>query len=193
MPVYKTASAHVSTRASRLPGLEQTGNRTLHRSKRMDNLAPKTIENAVIERAKASDVPCIKSIVEAAYSKYIERMGKLPAPMAADYNKLFEAYDVYVLKVNDEVIGSIILSIETDSIAVNNLVLDPLAQGRGYGRVLMNHAEDVALERGLTAITLYTNEKMYENIALYKKLGFSETGRRREDGFDRVFFRRSLV
>lgn len=159
----------------------------------MENPALKTIENGVIERAKASDVPCIKSIVEAAYSKYIERMGKLPAPMTADYNKLFEAYDVYVLKINGEVIGSIILSTETDSIAINNLVLDPSAQGRGYGRVLMNLAEDVALEQDLTAITLYTNEKMYENIALYKKLGFSETGRRREAGFHRVFFRKSLV
>jgi Ni,Fe-hydrogenase III large subunit len=42
----------------------------------------------------------------------------------------------------------------------------------------------------LPSIELYTNAKMTENLAYYPRLGFEETGRRREDGFDRVYFRR---
>ncbi len=45
---------------------------------------------------------------------------------------------------------------------------------------------------GLPEVSLYTNEAMVENLRLYPRLGFVETGRRVEDGYRRVFFRKSL-
>ena len=146
----------------------------------------------VVEQATAGDVPAIKPMVGAAYSKYVERLGKLPAAMTVDYDKLVEEQDVYVLRADGSVVGSVVLSREGDSIKVNNLVVDPSVQGRGYGRVLMDHAERVARAQGLAAVTLFANEKMHENITLYTRLGFTETGRRTEDGFNRVFFRKEL-
>lgn len=56
----------------------------------------------------------------------------------------------------------------------------------------MSHAEQVARSRGLNTITLFTNVKMYENICLYAKLGFVETGRRVEGPYERVYFRKVL-
>jgi len=159
----------------------------------MDNLALNRVENLVVETAKAEDVPAIKPMVDAAYSKYIERLGKLPAAMTADYDKLVETQSLYVLRVGSNVVGSILLSRDGDSIKVNNLVVDPSAQGRGYSRVLMDQAEDMARAQGLAAVTLFTNEKMHENIALYTKIGFTETGRKTEDGFNRVFFRKNVL
>lgn len=153
---------------------------------------PKQVENFVVERATPDDVPRIKLMVELAYSKYIKRLGKMPAPMTEDYGKLVETRGVYVLWINRTVLGSIVLSEEGDSIKVNNLVVDPAAQGRGYGRVFMKHAEDTARAQGLGAVTLFTNEKMHENIALYTKIGFTEIDRRTEEGFDRVFFCKKL-
>jgi len=159
----------------------------------MDNIALDRIETLVVETAKAEDVPAIKPMIDAAYSKYIERFGKLPAAMTADCDKLVETQSLYVLRVGRNVIGSVLLSRDDDSIKVNNLVVEPSAQGRGYSRVLMDHAEGMARALGLAAVTLFTNERMHENIALYTKIGFSETGRRTEDGFNRVFFRKSLL
>ncbi len=159
----------------------------------MDNLALNRVENLVVETAKAEDVPAIKPMIDAAYSKYIERFGKLPAAMTADYDKLIETQSLYVLRVGSNVVGSILLSRDDDSIKVNNLVVDPSAQGRGYSRVLMDHAEDMARAQGLAAVTLFTNEKMHENIALYTKIGFTETGRKTQDGFNRVFFRKNVL
>ena len=158
----------------------------------MDNLALDRVENLVVETAKAEDVPAIKPMIDAAYSKYIERFGKLPAAMTADCDKLVETQSLYVLRVGSNVIGSVLLSRDGDSIKVNNLVVEPSAQGRGYSRMLMSYAESMARAQGLAAVTLFTNEKMHENIALYTKLGFTETGRKTEDGFNRVFFRKSL-
>lgn len=159
----------------------------------MDGTARKRVEDLVVEMAEAEDAAVIKAMVDAAYSKYVERLGKLPAPMTEDYGKLVETRNVYVLRVGGGVVGSILLSRNGDSIKVNSLVVDPSVQGRGYGRVLMDHAEDVARAQGLAAVTLFTNEKMHENIALYRRIGFTETGRKEEDGFNRVFFRKDLA
>ena len=159
----------------------------------MDNLAGKPVEKLVVERAKAEDVPAIKPMVDAAYSKYIERLGKLPAAMNSDYEELVETQNVYVLRIGGHMVGSILLSRDGDAIKVNNLVVDPSVQGRGYGRVLMDYAEAMARAQGLAAVTLFTNEKMHENIVLYTKIGFTETGRKAEDGFNRVFFRKNLA
>jgi len=158
----------------------------------MDDLALTRAESSVVEIAKAEDVRAIKPMVDAAYSKYIERIGKLPAAMTADYDKLVETRNVYVLRADGNVVGSVLLSKGEDSIKVSNLVVDPAVQGRGYGRVLMDHAESMARAQGLAAVTLFTNRKMHENIALYRKIGFTETGRKTEDGFARVFFRKEL-
>ena len=57
----------------------------------------------------------------------------------------------------------------------------------------MGYAEDLARRRGYPAVTLFTNVKMHENIGLYAKLGFVETGRRTEAGYERVYFRKELV
>lgn len=45
---------------------------------------------------------------------------------------------------------------------------------------------------GFDTVTLYTNERMTENIELYKKLGFEETERRLEKGYHRVYMRKTV-
>lgn len=158
-----------------------------------------TATHLLLEPATLQDAAAIKQIVVAAYSKYIARIGKPPAPMTADYHAIIAAgaQQVHVLRRRDHgasVVGAILLAdhAHDDAVTVNNLVVDPAAQGRGYGRLLMDLAEETARVNGRAALTLYTNEMMVENLALYLKMGFVETGRRVEDGFRRVYFRRRL-
>ena len=158
----------------------------------MDDETRGPVDRPVVDTAVASDVPTIKRMIDGAFSKYTERLGTLPAAMIADYGALIETGSVHVLRVGGRVVASVLLPKGDDSIEIHNLVVDPTAQGRGYGRVLMEFADDMARKQGLPAITLYTNEKMHENIALYQKLGFIETGRKTQDGFNRVFFRKTL-
>lgn len=148
-------------------------------------------------KANVEDVANIEAIVKSAYSKYIDRIGHPPAPMLQNYMQVIEAEDVYVIRMGDDgtILGSIVLSVDEEekSIKVNNLVVDTAAQGRGYGRTLLDHAVAMARARGLTALTLFTNVKMYENIGLYTKLGFVETRRRTEGPYERVYFRKDLL
>lgn len=154
--------------------------------------SPVVVEEPLIEVATRVDLQFIKPIVETAYSKYIERLGMLPAAMNTDYDKLIEMQSLYVLRLNGALVGSICLSRLSDSMMISNLVVDPRVQGRGLGRLLMRYAEEMALEEGLKTMSLFANEKMYENIALYTRLGYVETGRKTEDGFKRVYFQKAL-
>jgi hypothetical protein len=78
-----------------------------------------------MEAAKAEDLPAIKPMVAAAYSKYVEHLGKLPAAMTADYDQLVEAQGLYVLRAGGKVVGSVLLTRDGDAIKVSNLVVDP--------------------------------------------------------------------
>jgi ribosomal protein S18 acetylase RimI-like enzyme len=80
-----------------------------------------------------------------------------------------------------------------DHLFVDNIAVDPRRQGNSLGTRLMAFAEAVARERGLPEIRLYTNVVMSKNFAFYRRLGFTETGRRREHGFDRVYVMKSLI
>lgn len=145
-----------------------------------------------VEIATRDDVDRIRDIVIAAYSKYVPRIGRRPAPMDADYDAMVTRGKIHVLKRDQHVLGLIAITPHDDALMVGNLCVAPEAQGKGFGRVLMGHAETMARSMKLAAITLFTNEKMHENIGLYLKLGFVVTGRRTEDGFERVYFRKTL-
>ena len=82
--------------------------------------------------------------------------------------------------------------------ALNYLLLDDIAvspnrQGVGLGRRLLAFAETEALRRGYREIRLYTHQTMVENQRLYASIGYQETGRGTEAGYDRVFMRKQLI
>ena len=139
-------------------------------------------------RALKGDLLEIARCIEAAYSKYIPRLGRPPAPMLADYGALIEGGEVFV--VGTPPVAAVTLTASQDALWVNNLAVDPVHQGAGLGRLLMQFAENEARRHALAEVRLYTNELMTENIAFYSGLGYQECERREEDGYRRVFFRK---
>jgi len=145
-----------------------------------------------IRRATDGDVAAIQAIVEAAYAVYVPRIGRAPAPVVADYQALVEAGEAWVGVSGGRVVGVLVIRPRGDALELENVAVEPACQGRGYGGALIAFAERHARELGLPEVTLYTNEAMIENLRLYPRLGFVETGRRVEDGYRRVFFRKAL-
>jgi ribosomal protein S18 acetylase RimI-like enzyme len=137
-------------------------------------------------------VAAIRTIVEAAYAPYLARIGRAPAPVTADYAALVAAREAWVGEADGRVVGVLVIRPAGDVLELENVAVDPAFQGRGYGRALISFAEQQARELELPGVTLYTNEFMVENLRLYPRLGFVETGRRVEDGYRRVFFRKTL-
>lgn len=145
-----------------------------------------------IREARPDDVAEIVALVRAAYAPYVIRIGREPAPMQADYAALVDQGVVYVLPGDGRLRAVLVMFPEGDHLFVENIAVHPDEQGRGLGRLLMAAADDRARALGLGAVELYTNEAMTENLAFYPRLGFVEVERRLDDGFRRVFMRKTL-
>jgi ribosomal protein S18 acetylase RimI-like enzyme len=143
-----------------------------------------------LRRATADDLPAIKEIIDAAYAKYLTRMDKRPAPMFRDYGPSVEDGTTWV--AGSPVTAVITLYPREDHLLVENIAIHPDAQGRGLGRALMGFAEQEAARRGLTRMALVTHEAMTENQAIYGRLGYTEVGRRTEDGYRRIYMEKPL-
>ncbi|TML08178.1 MAG: GNAT family N-acetyltransferase [Actinobacteria bacterium] len=141
-----------------------------------------------IRPARPDDAGALRDIVERAYSRYIERIGRRPAPMDDDYVAKIGDGHVEVAVEGGNPVGLIVLVPQADHLLVENVAVDPAFQRGGVGRALLAHAEQRAAQRGLREIRLYTNAAMTENLSLYPRLGYRETGRDTEHGFQRVYF-----
>ena len=146
----------------------------------------------IIRQAEQEDQEALVACVQAAYSKYIERIGKKPAPMLADYKALIAQRMVYVLADEKEVRGVLVMMPQGRNLFVENVAVDPRCQGPGLGRTLMAFVEQQARKEQLDEIRLYTNELMTENLLFYHQLGFEEEGRHVQNGYHRVFLRKRL-
>jgi ribosomal protein S18 acetylase RimI-like enzyme len=145
-----------------------------------------------IRPATITDLPAVEQIVRDAYDKYIARIGGKPGPLLDDYRQRVEAQAVSVLIDGGTIAGLVVLLPKDDHLLLDNVAIATNYQRKGLGRLLIGFAEREARRRGYREIRLYTHQKMYENIALYPRLGYQETGRGEEAGFPRVFFRKRL-
>jgi ribosomal protein S18 acetylase RimI-like enzyme len=128
-----------------------------------------------------------------AYVHYVERIGKPPGPMLDDYGALITTGAVNVLAETNGIVEALIVLVpKPDHLLLDNVAVRPNRQGRGYGRQMIAFAEDEARRLGYPELRLYTHVTMVENIALYTRLGFLETGRGHENGYDRVFMTKRL-
>lgn len=145
-----------------------------------------------IRPATSSDCAAIETLVRDAYAIYTPRIGRAAGPVLADYRALIGARHVHLLEDSGTMLGVLVV-IETDAgMLLDNVAVSPAAQSRGHGRRLIAFAEDLARSAGHRTLDLYTNEAMTENLALYQRLGFVETHRAREAGYNRIYMRKEL-
>ena len=143
-----------------------------------------------LRRATAADLPAIKTLIDAAYAKYLTLMDKPPGPMLRDYGPSVEAGTTWV--TGSPITAVLTLYPADDYLLIENIAVHPDAQGRGLGGALMSFAEQEARRRAIPRMTLFTHEVMTENQAIYARLGYVEVERRAEDGYRRVYMEKQL-
>jgi ribosomal protein S18 acetylase RimI-like enzyme len=146
----------------------------------------------MIRPARDNEADAVRDVVHAAYQHYIARIGKPPGPMLDDYAQRIADGQVWVLEDTGRIAGILVLEQSPTSLLLDNIAVRPEYQGRGIGRALLEFAEAEARRRGFRAIELYTHVLMTENIALYSRIGYVETRRVTEKGFDRVYMTKQL-
>ena len=134
------------------------------------------------------DLDAIRACARAAYAHYVERIGREPVPMVADFGASIARGELDVIEIDEELAGYVVAYPQGDHLHLENVAVHPGFQGRGLGYWLIEHVEADARRQGLDRVELYTNAKMTENLELYPRLGYRQFDRRVEDGFDRVYF-----
>ncbi|WP_119420239.1 GNAT family N-acetyltransferase [Desertibaculum subflavum] len=125
-----------------------------------------------IRRAEPHEAGAIRALVRAAYAKWVPAIGREPRPMQADYVRALREHEIDLLCEGGRPLGLIETKRHEDHLWIENVAVDPAAQGRGLGRRLLAHAEAKAAAAGLGQLRLLTNQAFATNVALYQRLGY---------------------
>ena len=145
-----------------------------------------------IRPALPADVTDIQACAQLAFAKYIQRIGRKPAPMHADTAGQIAKGYIDVAIYQSRFVGYVVSYPEGEHIHLDSVAVLTPYSGRGIARRLIEHVERSTKRAGYEAVELYTNEAMTENLAMYPALGYIKISRRREAGFNRVYFRKPL-
>jgi GNAT superfamily N-acetyltransferase len=128
--------------------------------------------NVEIRPAALADAPRIRDLTRAAYAKWVALIGREPLPMQADYERAVAEHAIDLLIVDGALAGLIETILRPDHLWIENVAVAPEQQGRGYGRLLLDHVEKRAVEAGRFQIRLQTNQAFAANLELYAKRGY---------------------
>ena len=145
-----------------------------------------------IRLAAAEDLQTIMDVTDAAYAPFVAVLGHTPQPMEIDYAPKIEAGEVWLLDVDGQPVGMIVVVDEADCLLIYSVAVRPQFQKRGLGRRLLAWAEARAAQAGYSRTRLYTYGRMVENIALYGRVGYVETGRKAYAGGEIVYMEKHL-
>ena len=102
-----------------------------------------------IRRARQDDAPAIRELTRSAYAKWVPLIGREPTPMTADYDRAVREHMIDLLFVDGELTALIETVSRADHLLIANVAVSPAFQGRGYGGLLLDHAEHLAALLGL--------------------------------------------
>ncbi len=143
-----------------------------------------------IRPARPEDAAALAQLARAAYARYVPLIGREPPPMLQDFPA--DIGDGVVWVAGNGPDGYVVCRPKGGDWLIENVAVAPDCQGCGIGNALISFAEAQGRARGFARVTLYTNARMTDNLAMYPRLGYTETGRREEMGLDRVFFVKNL-
>jgi hypothetical protein len=76
-----------------------------------------------VRRATVDDVPVIERLVAGAFEKYVERIGRRPAPMTKDYRALLTTARVWVIDGPDGPVGVLVTVAQADHLLLDTAVV----------------------------------------------------------------------
>ncbi len=83
--------------------------------------------------ATPGDAGAVAGCVRAAYAGYVERIGREPAPMTADYQALIAAREVWVIRAGEGISGSSCCGRSHPRSWSRTSPSRPTARARGWG------------------------------------------------------------
>ena len=145
----------------------------------------------MIRRAKISEIPDIINICKACAAYMISNgiyQWNEHYPTANAFETDIKRNELYVLEIDQIIIGTIVISTHIDtvyatvewlnansnSVYIHRLSIDPNQQGKGYAQKLMCFAENYAKENRFASVRLDTFSKNKRNQRFYDKRGYQQ-------------------
>lgn len=147
----------------------------------------------MIEHAKISEIPEILSLTQACAQAMITNniyQWNEHYPSKEAFKNDIEQEELYVLKENNLIIGTIVISTFMDkeyipitwltptknNYYIHRLAVHPAHQRKGYARQLMDYAEAFAKAKKATSIRLDTFSQNQRNQRFYETRGYQKLG-----------------
>lgn len=120
---------------------------------------------------QATDIPSIMEIELRAY----------PHPWTEGIfsDCLRVGYSCWVYEQQDTIIGYLILSLVIDELHILNICIDPMYQKQGLGKMLLNEAEAIGLEKAAKEVFLEVRPSNKTALFLYQDFGYNQIGLRK--------------
>jgi GNAT superfamily N-acetyltransferase len=136
--------------------------------------------SVIIRKATSADIPALVQLTkELGYPDTEEEIQRRFNILSA-----LRAHEVIVAEINEAVIGLMsffaldILYGDGKLGLITALVVAESARGKGIGKLLVNKAEELALEYGCKKIELTSNNKRVSAHKFYQTLGYEATSKR---------------
>ena len=107
----------------------------------------------MIRPATSRDEAAIRVCAEQAYARYVPRIGRLPAPMTADFAAQIRAGAAHVASdALGAVQGFVVFHIQGHDCLLESVAVLPTCAGRGIGTALIKHCENTARGAGCSRV-----------------------------------------
>lgn len=132
------------------------------------------------------DWRALQDLIRAAFA-YMEGRIDPPSSMnALSVEKIAQQAEAgEVWAIGAPPLACVFLTPKPDVLYVGKLAVAAHQRGKGHARALIDLAETRALALNLAALELETRVELTENHAIFRAMGFTETGRSAHAGFDR--------
>lgn len=82
---------------------------------------------------------------------------------------------IYYARMNNQIVGTVALIKKTEQIfEIAKMAVTKSAQGFGIGSMLLEHCLNIAKQKSIPKLILYSNTKLESAVHLYRKYGFYE-------------------
>ena len=133
-------------------------------------------------RAVPQEAALVRSIVREAFLDLYRNVDHpAPRPTTLDFAPLIADGQVWMIEAlastGPEPVGAMVLEEHTAFLRLDIIAILPQQQHRGYGRRALAFVDTHAAALGLPEVRFYTNTMIERNVAFYRRLGYTESGR----------------
>ena len=128
----------------------------------------------LIRQAKLYDLPAMTRMERESFDSY-----QGPDELSKELNKNDGSNYLAVAELADEKVGYANIHFVRGESQLYAIAIDSNYRGQGIGELLLAHMIDKSRELGCNVMTLEVREGNTAAIELYKKMGFTEVGRRK--------------